>query len=312
MRILVFLALCLQLQLKCKLTNSRESPFLPALLTFTNGSFVNSTAQWPARKKEISTLLQQHITGSLPQTRPTLTTVALINSTLSHDRSATSNFYQLTFNTSHGKVHPLTTFAVEILIPTRQNNVGCPLFLTQWNHRSWALVGLSRGYCAIVYPGSDVRDAAPLFQRAYPTATMMLIVARAYVASLILDLFNSTLSMPAALRLPHINHQQICITGHSRNGKQSLLAAAIDARFSAVVGSSPGAPIASPYHLSSHNFYGEGPDAGQGMALFLLLCVWYCGTVVLWYVVCTFVLHFLHCPLFIFFFHFVLKLDIGG
>lgn len=31
----------------------------------------------------------------------------------------------------------------------------------------------------------------------------------------------------------------------------------------AVVGSSPGAPISSPYHFSSHNFYGEGPDAGQ-------------------------------------------------
>ncbi len=30
-----------------------------------------------------------------------------------------------------------------------------------------------------------------------------------------------------------------------------------------MVGSSPGAPISTPYHFSSHNFYGEGPDAGQ-------------------------------------------------
>ena len=41
------------------------------------------------------------------------------------------------------------------------------------------------------------------------------------------------------------------------------MAAAFDQRFGAVVGSSPGAPIASPYHMSSHNFYGEGVDAGQ-------------------------------------------------
>lgn len=49
----------------------------------------------------------------------------------------------------------------------------------------------------------------------------------------------------------------------SRNGKQSLIFAAFDERVAAVVGSSPGAPISSPYHFSSHNFYGEGPDAGQ-------------------------------------------------
>ena len=136
-----------------------------------------------------------------------------------------------------------------------------PLFLTQWNHRNWALTALSRGYCAIVYPGSDVRDTAPTFQMVYPKASMMLILARAYVASITLDMFFY--DIPGTAALPQILKDQICITGHSRNGKQSLLAASIDNRFSAVVGSSPGAPIASPYHISSHNFYGEGPDAGN-------------------------------------------------
>ena len=42
---------------------------------------------------------------------------------------------------------------------------------------------------------------------------------------------------------------QVCVTGHSRNGKQSLIFAAHDERVAAVVGSSPGAPISSPYVL---------------------------------------------------------------
>lgn len=59
-----------------------------------------------------------------------------------------------------------------------------------------------------------------------------------------------------------VRPDQIAITGHSRNGKQSLLAAAFDTRFAAVVGSGPGAPIASPYRFTSSNFYGEGPLTG--------------------------------------------------
>ena len=45
--------------------------------------------------------------------------------------------------------------------------------------------------------------------------------------------------------------------GHSRNGKQSLVAAALDERITAVVGSSPGSPVASPFRFSSDQFYGQ-------------------------------------------------------
>ena len=253
--------LLLLLSLHC--CAGKESPFLPQLL-----GTVTSPDQWPARRTQLSSLLQTHIVGTLPSISPSLTSIHLINTT--SFKSATSNFYQLTFNTSQGGGSVTSvTYAIELLVPTSTapQPEPCPLFLTQWNHRSWAVTGLSRGYCALVYPGSDVRDVAPLFQRAYPKATMMLIVARAFVASKTLEIFFNPPQhdhfSSSALQLPTINKNQICITGHSRNGKQSLLAAAIDERFTSVVGSSPGAPIASPYHLSSHNFYGEGPDAGQ-------------------------------------------------
>ena len=81
---------------------------------------------------------------------------------------------------------------------------------------------------------------------------MKLIRARAFVASLTLSFSLDALDVDAAA---------VGIFGHSRNGKQSLIAAAFDERFTGVIGSSPGAPITSPYQLSSHDYYGEGPDA---------------------------------------------------
>ena len=203
--------------------------------------------------------LQEHILGTLPEFGPQLLSVSKINSTTDVNTGAVSAFFKLEFNVSDGGVMDKLAYEIELLWP--EHATDCPLFLTQWNHRGWALTGLSRGYCSVVYPGSDVRDAAPLLQKAYPKATMMLIIARAKIACMTLDMFFK--SSLGNKDIPAINQNQVCITGHSRNGKQSLIAAAMDERFAAVVGSSPGAPIASPYHLSSHNFYGEGPDAGQ-------------------------------------------------
>ena len=51
------------------------------------------------------------------------------------------------------------------------------------------------------------------------------------------------------------------ITGHSRNGKQSLIAAAFDDRITSVVGSSPGTPVAAPVRFSSPDFNGETVDS---------------------------------------------------
>ena len=106
----------------------------------------------------------------------------------------------------------------------------------------------------MLYPASDAKDVATDFQAAYPNATMALIMARAFVASRTLDYLLG--------HWPGIEPSQVAVSGHSRNGKQSLIFAAFDERVTAVVGSSPGAPIAAPYHFTSSNFYGEGPRTG--------------------------------------------------
>lgn len=233
-------------------------PFLPPLLVFNNGTAVTNAREWGGRRDEIKTLLEDYILGARPVDRPPILHSTVINTT-KLDRgatSATSTYYRVVFDTSRGGGGVANvSMDMEILVPTNDKTLKPPLFMTQWNHRWWALTGLARGYVAVVYPGADTRDASPRFQAAYPGYSMKLIMARAFVASLALDFMHS-----GGFKF---NAEQVCITGHSRNGKQSLIAAAFDDRITAVVGSSPGAPISSSYHLSSHNYYGEGPDAGR-------------------------------------------------
>ena len=244
------------------LSSFTPTPWLPPLLEFTNGSAVTSLAAWRDRRVELKQLLSKYVLGTMPSTPPELLSATSVNKTsMGHYGTSTSEFIELVFNTSGGSGNiPTVSFVIEVLAPVGDGgNVLLPVLMTQWNHRAWALAALSRGYIGVVYPGADARDISPDFQRAYaPAATMALISARAFVASRAVDFLRST---HATQEYP-IDAARIGITGHSRNGKQSLIAAAFDERISAVVGSSPGAPIASPYRFTSSNFYGEGPTTG--------------------------------------------------
>ena len=220
----------------------QPSPYLNDLLMFQNGTAVTTLAQWETRREELKGLLQDTLFGRVPETTPQRTSATIMNET--KGAGVTSTFVQLNYSCG-------VSTSIEILRPSGEGVF--PLFLTQWNHRDWAALGAQRGYVGITYMGGDLRDSAPEFQKAYPNSSWALIIARAWVASRVLDY---------ALTLEYVDPTKVSLSGHSRNGKQSLIAAAFDTRIGAVVGSSPGAPIASPFHFTSSNFYGEGPRTG--------------------------------------------------
>jgi hypothetical protein len=205
------------------------SPFLPPLLVFDNGSAVESAAAWRERRAEVSRLAQETFLGTLPAAPPPpLLRHTVLNTTSAGD-GVSCTFLELTFDTSAGGAGVAeVSFPLEIIAPT--DAAPRPVFMTQWNHRQWALEGVARGYIGVVYPGSDAKDAAPAFQAAYPNASMALILARAYVGSRTLDFVLA--------HWPHVIKEQVALTGHSRNGKQSLVFAAVDERVTATVGSS--------------------------------------------------------------------------
>ena len=150
-------------------------------------------------------------------------------------------------------------FEVELAWPAEvaaggggDSGAGLPLLMTQWNHRSWGLQGVQRGYMMVLYPGADSRDVSGAFRAAFLASTMRKILARAFVASRTLDVLLVKGGVP---HLPPIDPTRVAITGHSRNGKQALIAAAFDERISVVVGSSPGMPV-TPVRFSSPDYNG--------------------------------------------------------
>lgn len=110
------------------------------------------------------------------------------------------------------------------------------------------------------YPGGDNSctdgsacqhgDSTANFAYNYPNSTFQLIARRAYLASRVLDY---------VITLPYVIPTQIGITGHSRNGKESLIAAALDPRFTAVVESSSGSAGIASYRIAGGEGESERP-----------------------------------------------------
>ena len=240
------------------------SAALPPLLQFANGTSVHGAAGWAARRLELRSLLQEHILGTLPTgPPPKLASVTLLNKT-APIATACGCYVRLDFLCNSTSV----VFDIQLAWPcaaAAEGAAAVPLFLTQWNHRMWGVRGVQRGYMMALYPGADPRDASGDFRAAYPAATFHKILARTFVASRVLDALLGP-GLPQRLQgvaLPRINAKRVCISGHSRNGKQSLIAAAFDERITAVVGSSPGSPIAAPVRFSSAEYDGEGVEFVQ-------------------------------------------------
>jgi pimeloyl-ACP methyl ester carboxylesterase len=110
-------------------------------------------------------------------------------------------------------------------------------------------VAVSRGYLGCVYAGADSRDDTGAFAGIWPEYDWTKLTRRAWAASRCID-FLYTIGI--------IDRSKIALTGHSRNGKLSIIAAALDPRISAVISSSSGAGGACSYRYFSEAQFGEG------------------------------------------------------
>lgn len=126
-----------------------------------------------------------------------------------------------------------------------------PVFMTQWNHRGWAQIAVRRGYMGLVYAGADAKDDTRAYLRLYPDHDWSTLMTRAWGAHRAVDYLHT---------LDHVDKSKIAITGHSRNGKQSLLAAAFDDRITAVITSSGGTGGEFPYRYTDERHANESLD----------------------------------------------------
>ncbi len=123
-----------------------------------------------------------------------------------------------------------------------------PVFMTQWNHRGWAQIAVRRGYIGLVYAGADAKDDTREYLALYPDYDWSTLMTRAWGAHRAVDYLYT---------LPSVDKSKIALTGHSRNGKQSLLAAAFDERITAVISSSGGTGGEFPYRYTDERHANE-------------------------------------------------------
>jgi len=231
---------------------------LPPLMEFLNGTPVHTSEDWAKRKEEIRRLLCKYFIGDFPETVPAIVEVEILNEMKREDGS-TRRCIRLTFDTKNR-----VSFGMWIWIPS--GNGQFPILLTQPRYYQipWAELALSRGYLVCLYPGVDSHHQESdypdydsvwqMFRNEYPEATWTEISSKAWLASRALDY----------LLEPKYGYNvakgQVGIIGHSRYGKQSLIAAAFDERISSVVARSPGSPGSCAYRFTSRNTFAETPE----------------------------------------------------
>ena len=211
---------------------------LPPLLQFADGRPVVTSRDWPRRASEIRKLMCEYFIGTFPETLPAI----LRSETLSESQIGETirRMVRIVLNTPSQ-----VAFELEIWIP---RDGPSPILLTQPNadQLKWANMAAARGYLVCLYPGLDRGNQEQdypnfdsiwhLIRAEYPKATWTEISTKAWLASRAIDYLLNPANGYSVVK------EQIAIIGHSRYGKQSLIAAAFDERITSVVAVSPGSP----------------------------------------------------------------------
>ena len=221
-----------------------SNPFLPEpLVLLRNGhtSPIQNRNQWNEKRKEIKEQFQHWISGTIPPAPQNL------KSRILSERTEEDTHIQLIELRFGPEEKAKMTF--ELMIP--EGNGPFPVYMTQWTHRNWAQLAVRRGYIGCVYAAADDHDDTQAYQALYPDYDFTCLMRRAWGASRVIDYL---------LTRSEVNPKQIAITGHSRNGKQSLWAAAFDDRISAVISSSCGTGGATPWRYSDPQYCNQTID----------------------------------------------------
>jgi len=218
-----------------------DLPFPPSpLAACPGGAEVLSAAQWPPRRAWLLAQMQRWLLGTVPPAPERVRAEVLSER---REQGALSRQMLLSFGPQYR-----ARLRAELLIPDGRGPF--PVLLTQHNHRAWALIALRRGYLACVYAAADSQDDTDSFLAAYPEHDWSRLTRRAWAAGRCIDYLLR--------HVPQADRHRIAITGHSRNGKQSLIAAALDERIACVISSSSGAggPLSAREFSEQHG--GEG------------------------------------------------------
>lgn len=218
--------------------------FLPdPFVHLATGKPIRSRAEWASQREAIRLAYEKHVFGRIPPKPDNLKVTVLGEEKL--DR-VTLRRVLLEFGPElRARLH------LELILPPGQGPF--PVFLT--NHprtRPWAATAVRRGYAACIYQAQDPRygpaDDSESFKQAYPQHDFSMVARWAWAGMRAVDYLQ---------RVKEIDQAKIGISGHSRNGKQALLAAALDERISAIALSSGNTGEGNPWRYTTEAFWNE-------------------------------------------------------
>lgn len=204
---------------------------------------VRTAAEWAAQKKWLRSHIEQWISGRMPPPPGNLR--AVVTGT-EQEGAVTIRHVRLEFGPDHKG-----TLRVQLMIPPGKGPF--PVFLT--NHprtRPWVATAVRRGYIGCIYYAADPMygndDDSDRYVELYPDYDFPVLARWAWAAMRAVDYLYT---------LPEVDRQKIGLTGHSRNGKQALLAAAFDERIGAVIPSSGNTGECDPWRYTTDMFSNE-------------------------------------------------------
>lgn len=211
---------------------------------------VKTASDWQARKRLIREQYQQWIIGRMPPAPGNLRAEI----TGEHQEGGvTVRDVLLAFGPNHA-----ARLRVQLMIPPGKGPF--PVFLT--NHprtRPWVATAVRRGYIGAIYYAADPiygnDDDSDKFIEVYPEYDWSCLARWAWAGMRAVDYLYT---------LPQVNRAQIGISGHSRNGKQALIAAAFDDRIGAAVPSSGNTGEGSPWRYTTDMFAAESLEQITG------------------------------------------------
>lgn len=203
---------------------------------------VTTPAQWQARRREIRAAFEQYVFGRMP---PAPTDLKATVTATRQEGGITVRDVMLTWGPWPARLR------VQLLIPPGKGPF--PVFLT--NHprnRPWVATAVRRGYLGAIYFAMDPvygpEDDSDKWLELYPEYDWSCLARWAWAGMRAVD---------HLVTLPEVDRARIGITGHSRNGKQALLAAAFDERIGAVIASSGNTGESTPWRYTTEAFVTE-------------------------------------------------------
>ncbi|OGS44868.1 MAG: hypothetical protein A2539_03835 [Elusimicrobia bacterium RIFOXYD2_FULL_34_15] len=195
-------------------------PFAPDLLMLNEGKPnavpVTTVEQWQQKKAEMKTEIMKWITGTVPSAPGKIKVKEV---TEEKDGVNTLRKLKLVFGPKYA-----AHMHVQMLIPPGKGPFPVLMGPTGWDVMKEAN---NRNYIVCMYAGSDKDNDSWEYKDIWPEYDFSDLMRRAWGASRVVDYLYT---------LKIVDKSKIAITGHSRNGKQALWAAAFDER---ITGAAP-------------------------------------------------------------------------